>query len=202
MPRLPIYMRQRGAFLVPARVALVSALTAASATGLLTSTAHAQAARRSDEDEDSPAPLLLTDAVRDDPVLLAHRSHSSHSSHRSHVSGGGGGGYVAPPAPRPAPWTPPTPAPQPAPWPAPNPPPTRATTPIATLPPTASPAPDPLAQPTAYLPPSPAPAPPPAPVAKRGCSTAPGEEQGGGLSMMIAAIFAGVFGLRRKRDER
>lgn len=98
-------MGSKRAFLVPLGAAVLATLGGAVPTGLLVSTAHAQVARPRDEEDDAPDPLFVTTPVRDDPVLLAHRSHSSHSSHRSHVSGsGGGGGYVAPsPAPAPAP---------------------------------------------------------------------------------------------------
>lgn len=93
-------MARRRLFLLPIRAAVLSVLGVASTTGLLAHTAQAQAARRSDDEDEGNAPLLLAAPARDTPELLAH---SSHSSHRSHVSGSGGGGGGVAPSPVPVP---------------------------------------------------------------------------------------------------
>lgn len=102
--------------IAPLGTALLTAVASASGSGLLIREAAAQVSRRSDDEEDSVAPLLLAPAITS-AELLAHRSHSSHSSHRSHSSGGGGGGHYSgyTPSPEPAPEPPPAPAPPPPP---------------------------------------------------------------------------------------
>jgi hypothetical protein len=106
--------------LLSVRNAILAALGAAAATGLVVSNAAALAFTSKDDD-DGPNPLLLY--PRGASFVFAghrsHRSHSSHSSHSSHYSGSGtrsGGGYgygtpepVAPPEPPPRPPPPPRP---------------------------------------------------------------------------------------------
>lgn len=126
-------MSSRRSFLVPLGTAILSALGAAAPTGLLIPNAEAQVARSRD-DEERADPVVLAPPVRDDALLLAHKSHSSHRSHSSHHSGNGsragsqaGDGTptpkaqpTQPPAPKPAPKPTPPPAPAPAPKPEPS----------------------------------------------------------------------------------
>jgi MYXO-CTERM domain-containing protein len=195
---LPSTSVSRRTFLIPLGAAILSALGAAAATGLVIPVAQAQVARRTD-DEDGDDALLLALPVRDEQMLLAHRSHSSHSSHRSHVSGSGGGGgggggggstFVAPAS---------TPAPAPKPSPPPTTP-TRTTTPIPTLPSTnrAPAATDAVVAPTAPTPTTTPNTTAQDPVA-RSCSSSGQDSNGTGL--LVAATVAALLGVRKRRND-